>query len=279
MKPLPRGRGIFALSGPVMPRFHVPVLMFHHVDDLPAGGPPPLHPNSYVGRAEFASILDTLALAGATPLTLAGAVEAFTRGRLPKRSVVLTFDDGCRCFLDHALPALAARGMTATLFAVAGELGGTNRWDTPAGEREERLLDAQGLRQVAAAGFEVGSHGLHHRDLTATPDGAELAGEAAGSRAALEAALGRPVATFCYPYGRVDARAREAVAAAGYQAAVSIRGQAGARAGDLFSLPREIVNPGDSAFELQLKARGLYPLWSRLPRLGILKALRRRAAA
>lgn len=262
-----------------MSRFHVPVLMFHHVDDLPAGGAPPLHPNSYIGRAEFAAVLDTLAATGATTLTLAAAVEGFTGGRrLPGRSVVLTFDDGCRCFLDHALPALAERGMTATLFAVAGELGGTNRWDRAAGEREERLLDAEGLRQVAAAGIEIGSHGLCHRDLTAIPDAA-LADEAAGSRAALEAVLGRPVTTFCYPYGRLDARARAAGAAAGYRAAVSIRGQAGAVNGDLFALPREIVNPGDSAFELKLKARGLYPLWSRLPRLGILAALRRKAAA
>ena len=46
---------------------------------------------------------------------------------------------------------------------------------------------------------------------------------------------------------------------------------------DLFALPRMIVNPGDSRFELLLKASGVYPLWSRLPRLGILGALRRTA--
>lgn len=264
--------------GPAM-RLTAPILMFHHVDDLPAGGPPPLYPNSYVGQAEFAALLDTLAAGGHRTLTLAEAARRAAAGeRLPRRSVVLTFDDGCRCFLDGALPALQARGMTATLFAVAGELGGTNRWDSADGEREERLLDAAGLQAVAAAGIEIGSHGAHHRDLT-TLSMDDLAAEVSGSRAELTAAVVRPVETFCYPYGRFDEGARAAVRAAGYSAAVAIHRGGPAHAGDLFALPREIVNPGDSRFEFQLKARGLYPLWSRLPRLGLLSALRRKAAA
>lgn len=262
-----------------MARPFPPVLMFHHVDDLPAAGPRPLHPDSYLGRAEFAALLDALAAGGHRTWTLGEAAARSARGEgLPARSVVLTFDDGCRCFLDHALPALAAQGMTATLFAVAGELGGTNRWDAELGERREELLDAAGLRRAAAAGIEIGAHGRHHLDLTAAADGA-LAAETAGAKGDLEAVLGAPVATFCYPYGRVDGRARDAVRRAGYSAAAGIRGHGVARAGDLAALPREIVNPGDSAFELRLKARGLYPLWSRLPRLGILAALRRRPAA
>ncbi len=250
-----------------------PVLMFHHVEALPLD-PPPLHANSYLGREEFAARLDALAARGFATLTLAGAVERHLAGRLPRRAVVLTFDDGCRCFRDHAWPELAARGMTATLFAVAGELGGTNRWDLDAGERREELLGAADLAQLAAAGAEIGCHGLTHRDLTAA-SAPELARETAGGRTALEGALGRPVVTFCYPYGRLDPGALAAVRAAGYRAAVGIHGHPGARPGDLHALPRMIVNPGDSRFELLLKARGLYPLWSRLPRLGLLGALRR----
>ena len=81
--------------------------------------------------------------------------------------------------------------------------------------------------------------------------------------------------TFCYPYGRLDARAAAAARQAGYLAAAGIHGHHGARPGDLWALPRMIVNPGESRFERRLKASGLYPLWSRLPRLGLLGALRR----
>lgn len=250
------------------------VLMLHHVEPLPLT-PPALHANSYLDRTDFAALLDDLARRGWRTATLAAAAGR----RLPRKTVVLTFDDGCRCFRDHALPELQARGMTATLFAVSGELGGTNRWDQnqwdqPAGERREDFLDAEGLRGLAGAGIEIGSHSRHHRDLSVCGD-AELRDEIAGSKADLEAVLGAPVLTFCYPYGRLNERAAAAARAAGYLAAVSIHRHPGARRGDLWALPRMIVNPGESRFERRLKIGGLYPLWSRLPRLGLLGALRK----
>jgi len=253
------------------------VLMLHHVELLPLD-PPALHPDSYLGRRDFATFLDDLASRGYCTWTLAEAVERSRSGGLPRRSVVLTFDDGCRCFRDHVFPELTARGMTATLFAVSGELGGTNRWDQAAGERCESLLDPHALRHLAEAGIEIGSHGRHHRDLSVCTD-EEQRQEIEGSKEDLEAALGLPVRTFCYPYGRLDDRAAAAARAAGYVAAMSIHRHAGARTGDLWAWPRTIVNPGESRFERRLKANGLYPLWSRLPRLGLLGALRKGKAA
>lgn len=262
-----------------MPAFP-PVLMLHHVEPMPLV-PPPLHPNSYLSRTEFAAFLDQLKAGGFQTLTLA---EACLKSPMPKKAVVLTFDDGCSCFAEHAWPELERRGMTATLFAVSGALdgaanetlGGTNRWDRqdPAAlEREERLLNGPELAALARAGVEIGCHGKLHRDLTTCSD-EELAEEVATSRNALAAALGQPVGTFCYPYGRLDERARAAVERAGYLAAVSIHGAAHAKRADRLALPRMIVNPGESAFERRIKASGLYPLWSRLPRVGLLRALR-----
>lgn len=252
---------------------HAPVLMLHHVEPGPLD-PPPLHPDSYLSRADFAGFLDDLAAHGYRTLTLAAAMQT-PQGRPPRRSTVLTFDDGCRCFRDHAFPELRARGMTATLFVVSRELGGTNRWDREAGERSEELLGAGDLRRLAAAGIEIGSHGRHHLDLTAISD-EELREELQGSRSDLEALLDMPVRTFCHPYGHVDDRVREAARAAGYLAAVSIHAQPGARPDDPWALPRMIIHPGESRFERRLKASGLYPLWSRLPRLGLLARLRGR---
>jgi peptidoglycan/xylan/chitin deacetylase (PgdA/CDA1 family) len=251
------------------------VLMLHHVEPLPLD-PPALHPNSYLDREDFAALLDDLTARGWQTVSLAEAAERAQAGRrMPRKTVVLTFDDGCRCFRDHALPELAARGMTATLFVVSGALGGTNYWDEAAGERRENLLAADALRELISKGIEIGSHSRHHRDLS-TADDAELQEEIAGSKADLEAALRTPVRTFCYPYGRLNERAAAAARSAGYLAAVSIHRHPGARAGDLWAWPRMIVNPGESRFERRLKAGGLYPLWSRLPRLGLLRAFRGR---
>ena len=258
--------------------FRVPVLMYHHVEPAPLV-PPPSHPDSYVTPRQLAAQLDLLARRGFSTLTLAAAAAAVAAGdTLPQRPVVLTFDDGCRCFAEHAAALLAERGMTATLFVVAGELGGHNRWDTVDGERREELLDAAGLRRLADEGFEIGCHGATHADLSQLTEPAALERETAGARRELEETLGRPVETFCYPYGRTSPVARRAVRDAGFRAAVAIHEHAGARGGDPWAVPRLAVRPGDAGFELWLKARGFYPAWSRLPRLGVLAALRRRRA-
>lgn len=246
------------------------ILMYHHVEPLPLE-PPPVHGGSYVSPAELGRHLDALASRGYGTRTLARAARPEQSG---DKAVVLTFDDACRCFAEHAAPALLERGMTATVFAVADQLGGTNTWDSGCGERTERLLDGPGLRRLADAGFEVGCHGASHRNLAEIDDEAVLAAETADARARLEDAVGRPVTTFCYPYGAVSEAARRAVREAGFVAAVGIVDHGVARPGDLWALPRWPVWPGTGSWELLAKAGGAYHLWRRLPRLGLSSAVR-----
>lgn len=258
----------------------LPILMLHHVEPTPLE-PPAVHPGSYLTPERLGRLLDLVDRRGRATLTLAEAVERAREGRSLGRRLVLTFDDGCRCFAEHALPMLRARGHTATLYAVAGELGGINRWDLGSGtkeggdppERREEMLDIAGLERVAEAGIEVGCHGWSHARLNQCGT-SELLRETAGARRALENALGRPVTTFCYPYGHSGPRVREAVRAAGFRAAVGIEDHPGTRAGDPYGLPRTAVGPSDSSFELQLKITGLYRFWRRLPKLGLLARLR-----
>lgn len=263
------------------PRLTVPVLMLHHVEPAAElAARPPVHPDSYLTVEGFERLLDLLDAGGYHTPTLAEAArEAHGGESSPRRSVVLTFDDACTCFARHAWPALARRGRQATVFAVAGLLGETNRWDRsdelPADERERReaLLTGPELAELAAAGAEVGCHGLLHRGLPGLDD-VELDRETVEARRILGAATGRQALTFCYPWGRFDPRVREAVRRAGYLAAAAIQDHPGARHGDPWGLPRMSVRPSDSPFELGLKVSGHYRWWRRLPRLGILRALR-----
>ncbi len=81
------------------------------------------------------------------------------------------------------------------------------------------------IRGLARAGMDVESHGRRHRVL-GTLDDKELIDELAGSRADLEAQLGRPVRAVAYPVGRRIAhqtRIRDAIAAAGYRIGMSNR--------------------------------------------------------
>jgi peptidoglycan/xylan/chitin deacetylase (PgdA/CDA1 family) len=77
------------------------------------------------------------------------------------------------------------------------------------------------IRALASAGMDIESHTRHHRVLD-TLDAADLREELLGSRADLEAELGRPVRAFAYPVGRCpSARIRRAVDEAGYRIAFS----------------------------------------------------------
>ncbi|WP_432133097.1 MULTISPECIES: polysaccharide deacetylase family protein [unclassified Streptomyces] len=167
--------------------------------------------------------------------------------------VGLTFDDGYADFLTGALPVLERHGCTATLFVLPGRLGGDNAWD-PRGPRKP-LLTADGIREAAARGVEIGSHGLTHIDLTGADDLA-LKAETVDSRTALEELLGAPVAGFCYPYGAADRRTADAVREAGYGYGCAI--DPGPLTGR-HALPRVHVGQRDGTVRLFLKHR-LHPL-------------------
>ncbi|MEV6834365.1 polysaccharide deacetylase family protein [Streptomyces sp. NPDC051133] len=185
---------------------------------------------------------------GLRGVSVAELLAARARGE-GRDLVGLTFDDGYADFVDGALPALARWECTATLFVLPGRLGGDNAWD-PLGPRKP-LLTAAGIRHLARAGVEIGSHGLAHLDLTRADD-ALLEAETAESRAVLEELTDAPVTGFCYPYGTVDRRVRDAVRAAGYDYACAI--DPGPLTGP-YALPRVHIGQNDTAVRLFLKHR------------------------
>lgn len=172
------------------------------------------------------------------------------RARGEDRDLVgLTFDDGYADFLENALPALRRWNCGATLFLLPGQLDAVNSWD-PLGPRKP-LLGADGIRRAAAAGVEIGSHGLTHTDLTKADD-VTLRAEVANSRMLLEELTGAPVDGFCYPYGTVDSRVVAAVRKAGYGYACAI--DPGPLSGP-HALPRVHIGQNDTAWRLALKYR------------------------
>ncbi|MEV8401413.1 polysaccharide deacetylase family protein [Streptomyces niveus] len=183
---------------------------------------------------------------GLTGVSMERLLTARAEGRAAGL-VGLTFDDGYADFLTNAVPLLHRYEFTATVYVLPGRLGGTNEWDTPGPSKP--LLTEDGIREAAAAGMEVGSHGLRHTDLTEADD-TLLDEETRGSREALSAIIRKEVSGFCYPYGTVDERAIAAVRDAGYRYAVGI--SPGPLTG-LFALPRVHIGQEDTAPRLFLK--------------------------
>jgi peptidoglycan/xylan/chitin deacetylase (PgdA/CDA1 family) len=155
-----------------------------------------------------------------------------------KGLIGLTFDDGYENFLEHALPVLERFGFSATVFVVAGMLGGENDWEFRFDPRPQmRLLTVEGVREVAARGMEVGSHSMSHPKLSSL-DPEMLEEEVNGSRRVLGEVLGEAVDGFCYPYGFIDGASVLAVRTAryAYACAVVVRVE-----GSAYDLPRITV--------------------------------------
>ncbi|MFD9333573.1 polysaccharide deacetylase family protein [Streptomyces sp. NPDC060028] len=220
------------------------VLMYHSVAEFtdPAEDPYGITVTPHVLEAQ----LLWLRSRGLRGVSVGELLRARAAGR-GAGLVGLTFDDGYTDFLTNALPLLRRHDCTATLFVLPGRLGVDNVWD-PLGPRKS-LLTAEGIREVAAAGQEIGSHGLLHQDLTTTPDDV-LQQELRGSRDLLRELTGRLPEGFCYPYGHLDARVVAQVRAAGYAYACAI--DPGRLAGP-WALPRTHISQADGGSRLHVK--------------------------
>jgi peptidoglycan/xylan/chitin deacetylase (PgdA/CDA1 family) len=167
--------------------------------------------------------------------------------------VGLTFDDGYENFLYNAVPILERFGFSATVFTVSGMLGGENSWD----ERPRmRLLGAEGIREAAKRGMEIGSHGMSHTRLSGLQP-ARLEEEVAESRRVLGEILDEVVEGFCYPYGSVDGPATRAARRAGYSYACTCWTRVES---NVYDLPRPFVWEIDGPSILAAKLK-LFPLY------------------
>ena len=210
----------------------IPILLYHKIG-RPARGS--RLPGQCVSARLFRRHLAYLSRHGYECISLLDLTH--TERARPRRPVVITFDDGYRCLHEHALPALAELGWTATVFLVADGLGGTNTWEQAAGDVEEPMLSLAEIEEMRAAGLEFGSHTASHPHLTELSE-AEARAEIVDSRARLAEALGAPCDSFAYPYGDWNPQVRDLVQEAGYQAACTTRRAAARPTDDPLALPR-----------------------------------------
>lgn len=222
------------------------VLAYHKVTSFELGG-------TWLPPRRFAGHLDALLREGRRFGDETAFLDALDGKRAADtREVLLTFDDGYRCLLDAAIPALEARGIPALLFLVSGYAGLENRWELRLPGRRFTHLSWEEIADLRRRGFAFGSHGLAHRDLTRLAPSA-LRDELVRSKAAIEDRLGAPVRSFSYPFGRVSDGAREEAERAGYRAAFTLYPRLRPGAGGRYELRREGVYVIDTAGSVRRK--------------------------
>jgi peptidoglycan/xylan/chitin deacetylase (PgdA/CDA1 family) len=209
----------------------IPVLLYHSVNDHAAAEDRPWT----VSPETFASHMDAVSRSGRVAMTVSQVAEALRGERaLPARPVGITFDDG---FSDNydALASLQARGLASTIYITTGEVG-----------RHDRLTPDQVAELADTPSVEVGAHAVRHRRLDELDLG-ELIAEVRDSKSQLEELVQAGVASFAYPHGAFDRRARAAVAAAGYRSAAAVKNAISHDRDDPLAIARWTVTAGTSA--------------------------------
>jgi peptidoglycan/xylan/chitin deacetylase (PgdA/CDA1 family) len=211
----------------------VRILFYHRVADR--------FPNAWTMRAPtFAAQINWLRdRFDLVSLAEAQARIASGRNRFP--TACITFDDGYEGNLETAIPLLLKHGIPFTYFVSTDHVlrGKPFPHDVAAGEplAVNTLAD---VRELAAAGVEIGAHTRSHADLGSIRSIEQLTDEIAGSKAELEDAIGREVRYFAFPYGL-----HENLSAAAFRVAygAGFAGVCSAYGGYNF--------PGDDAFHLR----------------------------
>lgn len=146
-----------------------------------------------------------------------------------EKTLVVTFDDAYRSVINRAHPILAEYGIPGTVFTVTSFAGfdGPMRWPGIDGwldgqhEPELAPMSWDELGELAAMGWEVGSHTVTHPRLTTIGDD-ELAEELGRSREICAGHMGHECTSLAFPYGDYDDRVVSAADAAGYSAAATL---------------------------------------------------------
>lgn len=218
---------------PLMRFSEVSILCYHSVSDAPH--------DTAVSKKNFEAQLQMFRDKGYVFASLAD-IERWMKGEshMPRRAVVLTFDDGYSDFETIVLPLLERFNAPATVFVVgdgaASRVGLGNTIP---------LLDNAGVQRVGTHRLvTVGYHSRTHADLTKLSD-RDLQEEVTSPFRA---------AYIAYPGGKHDERVHEAARAAGYRAALSIRPGLVHRADNMFALTRNVITQDMSLEYVRLRA-------------------------
>ncbi len=188
----------------------VPVLVYHNIAPQAKG-------RMVVSARAFEDQMRFLKAQGFHVLAVRDFAQFISLNRqLPRKSVVLTFDDGYKSFLQYAYPVLKELGFPATLFVYTDYVGSGRS-----------ALTWSELKQLADEGFEIGAHSKSHENLRRRPGETDAVFlrrmQAELSQAPFQKNLGMAPRVLAFPYGAADAEVLAKVRDQGYVVAFTVR--------------------------------------------------------
>ncbi len=226
----------------------LPILMYHHVRPIDFKTSSRFTSELTLPPTEFEQQLRYLRSRGIAAVSMED-LSLYLRGRedLPPRSVILSFDDGYADNYLYALPLLQRFGLKATFFIATGFTG------------QNDYLSWANLREMVAAGMEIGGHTIAHVDLAVSLPVLRDR-ELVQSKRTLEEKLKVAVRALAYPGGAFNADVEVAAKKAGYVIAVTTKPGAVHDRTKVMELPRVRISGTDTLPAFRWKIEQSFPV-------------------
>ncbi len=162
---------------------------------------------------DFRNQLKILEVLNFTPITfLDYKLYLEDKLTLPKKPIIITFDDGYLDTFDLAIPILLEFDMRAVIFVLGDRSLKNAEWLNGDGAP---LMNNEQIVTARSLGFEIGSHSMDH-DVLPELSEFELRDNLLRSKKSLESILGEKIHSFAYPYGFTNERVNRITCESGF---------------------------------------------------------------
>lgn len=201
----------------------VPVLYYHSVDEN-AENEVTITPEMLEKQLDYINDNDYITI------TMSELYDYLINNQpIPKKSIVITFDDGYMNNYTEAFPLLKERNMKATIFCVGNSLDGSY------------YLSKDAIKEMSDYGIDIESHTVNHVHLD-TLNYDEQLSEIKNSKEILENITGKDVTAIAYPFGDYNDDSIKAAKEAGYKLAFTTHLGLSDRNDDMYKLDRIYIS-------------------------------------
>jgi len=204
---------------------NIPILMYHSISNIN-----PIN-KLLMPVDKFEEQIKWLKENGFTPMLMKDVVGAFKTGKVPKRPVALTFDDGYFDNYTDAYRILEKYDMKGTFFVITNYVN-----------QDGMYMNLNMLKEMKAHGMDIQSHTADHKRLNWR--GREAQTKAINdAKIYLKEKLGIDNKYLCYPVGRYTKTTLEVTKSAGMEAAVTTKNGIANIDNGILSLDRVRMEP------------------------------------
>lgn len=243
-----------------MAKLNIPILMYHHVLSKNEGSKK-YRDDLYIDTFNFEKQMEYINKSNFTSINFDELSLILDKKKdLPKKPIILTFDDGYKDTLNNVLPILNKYQIKAVVSLATGFVGKTNNWDfnvPPSGS----IIDEAQILNLIKDGISFESHTVTHQHFDKI-DINKLKYELEESKTYLENLLKKQINTVVYPYGEYSNDVKKFAKLSGYKFGCAINSTQRYVLEDLYEIRRVYVKGSDSLLDFKRKVSNWY-LWYR----------------